>query len=244
MENIIHLTETESTNNYLIALLKNKQLDEGTIVLSDYQKAGKGQGGNSWESESGKNITCSIVLYPFFIEARSQFIISQLVSLSVIKTLEPIISNTSIKWPNDIYVGDKKIGGILIENILNGKNIDKCVIGIGLNVNQTLFTSNAPNPISLKQITGKEVNLIELIQLLRQQILLNYTEVLKGNNATIIDQYMNHLYRKTGFYPYKTKTECFEARIKTILPSGEIMLEKKDKRAQTYGFKEIEFVIS
>lgn len=243
MESIIHLAETESTNNYLIALLKKEQLDEGTIVIADYQKAGKGQGGNSWESEPGKNITCSIVLYPFFIEARSQFIISQLVSLSVIKTLERIIPNTSIKWPNDIYVGDKKIGGILIENILNGKCIDKCIIGIGLNVNQTLFTSNAPNPISLKQITGKEVDLMELLQQIRQQILLNYTEVLKGNNATIMNQYMNCLYRKSGFYPYKTQTECFEARIKTILPSGEMALEKKDKRVQTYGFKEVEFVI-
>jgi BirA family biotin operon repressor/biotin-[acetyl-CoA-carboxylase] ligase len=98
------------------------------------------------------------------------------------------------------------------------------------NSKQTLFTSNAPNPISLKQITGKEVDLMELLQQIRQQILLNYTEVLKGNNATIMNQYMNCLYRKNGFYPYKTQTECFEARIKTILPSGEMALEKKDKR--------------
>jgi len=124
---------------------------EFTTVIAERQTAGKGQRGNSWESEDCRNITFSFVLYPTFIEARRQFILSQIVSLSIKEELDQWTEGISIKWPNDIYWNDKKICGILIENDLSGHHIGRSISGIGVNINQDVFRSNAPNPISLKR---------------------------------------------------------------------------------------------
>ena len=155
---LIILPETDSTNNYLTQLCNEQQsaVREFTTVIAERQTAGKGQRGNSWESEDCRNITFSFVLYPTFIEARRQFILSQIVSLSIKEELDQWTEGISIKWPNDIYWNEKKICGILIENDLSGHHIGRSISGIGVNINQDVFRSNAPNPISLKQITGKD----------------------------------------------------------------------------------------
>ena len=152
---IIRLAETDSTNNYLREQCAKARLPEGSLVIADFQTAGKGQVGNSWESEAGKNLMFSILLYPDSLPANRQFLISQIASLSVKETLEGYTDSVKVKWPNDIYWKDRKICGMLIENDLSGQHLYCSVIGIGLNINQEIFRSDAPNPVSLTQITGK-----------------------------------------------------------------------------------------
>ena len=153
---IIRLEETTSTNNYLRGLVGKESLPEGSIVVTEYQTAGRGQVGNTWESEPGKNLMFSIILYPDFLPANRQFLISQIAALSVKETLDAYVDGITVKWPNDSYWHDQKICGMLIENDLTGHSLYCSVIGIGININQREFLSDALNPVSLVQITGRE----------------------------------------------------------------------------------------
>ena len=155
--------ETTSTNDYLAQLCTESKAKEFYTVMADSQTHGKGQRGNTWEAESGKNLLFSIVLYPTALEAKKQFCLSMLAALACHEALGNYTEGFTIKWPNDIYWKDKKIGGILIENELEGKYIMQSIIGIGLNVNQEAFYSDAPNPVSLKQIIGAEIDIQELM---------------------------------------------------------------------------------
>ena len=156
---LIHLEETDSTNKYLNELCNKQCVEELTTITADFQTSGRGQRGNSWESEAGQNLMFSFVLYPTFLKARRQFLLSQIISLAIKEELERYVSNISIKWPNDIYWKDKKICGMLIENDLTGVHISRSITGIGINVNQETFCSDAPNPVSLKQINGQSYDL-------------------------------------------------------------------------------------
>ena len=162
---LIVLDETDSTNRYISQLCNELQesVAELTTVTAEFQTAGKGQRGNTWEAERGKNLLFSFVLYPTFLEARRQFILSQIVSLSIKEELDRWSDEITIKWPNDIYWRDKKICGILIENDLSGHFIGRSISGIGININQNEFHSDAPNPVSLKQITGQEHDRYEIL---------------------------------------------------------------------------------
>ena len=150
---LIHINETNSTNNYLQSLCSEQKVEELTVVVADFQTSGRGQRGNSWESDPGKNLLFSTVIFPEFLEARRQFLISQIISLAIKEELDTYTTDISIKWPNDIYWKEKKICGMLIENDLMGRNISQSIIGIGININQEIFHSSAPNPVSLLQIT-------------------------------------------------------------------------------------------
>jgi len=145
--NIITVESVASTNSYLKELAHSRTLDEGTVIVTRNQTAGKGQQGNAWESEAGKNITCSILLYPSFLPVQHFFLLSEVISLGVKETLDAYTDGITIKWPNDIYYCERKIAGILIENEITGSNISMSVAGIGVNVNQEQFLSDAPNPV-------------------------------------------------------------------------------------------------
>jgi BirA family biotin operon repressor/biotin-[acetyl-CoA-carboxylase] ligase len=242
MGNILFLPEVDSTNEYLNNLIRREKCEEGAIVVAAYQTNGKGQIGNAWESETGKNLTFSLLLYPTELEISEQFSISKAVSLGIVDVLQKYTSDISIKWPNDIYWNDKKLGGILIENALTGKTITHCVVGIGLNVNQELFTSNAPNPISLKQITQKEYNLKELLQDLRSAIFARYTQFL-NHEESLYNDYFQQLYRNKGYFLYEAEGQTFEAKIKCVKLSGHLVLESKDGQEKSFAFKEVRFVI-
>ncbi len=244
MSSTIHIPETNSTNEHLNALLKSEKLDEGSILWADFQTAGKGQIGNSWESEQGKNLTFSMVLYPNFIEANQQFILSKLVSVAITEVLsDEIYEPVHIKWPNDIYVGNKKIAGILIDNVLTGKYLSQTIIGIGINVNQEKFFSNAPNPISLKQITAKEFHLNELLKKIKEKIILYYIKACNYDETEINEKYLEHLFWKDGYHTFEDDNEIFEARIKNIKSTGHLILEKKDDIEKAYAFKEVKFML-
>ncbi len=236
---VIFVKETASTNSYLKELNQKGKLTEGTIVITSHQSAGRGQMGTSWESEPNKNLTFSMILYPTKILINQQFILSQIVSLAIQQILQEEKEGFRIKWPNDIYFEDKKICGILIENEIMGNHISSSVIGIGLNVNQTVFTGNAPNPVSLTQITGKEHDLQVLLKKITGKIFQLYSEVKTSQTETIILQYKQHLYRNNGFYPFSDKNGKFMAEINDVRDNGLLVVKTDTGEVKTFSFKEI-----
>ena len=242
-KNIIILNEIDSTNNYANRLIMSKQAVEGTVVLAHSQKEGRGQGGNSWESEAGKNVLMSIILFPEFLAVENQFLISKIVSLALVELIENETDNVSIKWPNDIYVGNKKIAGILIENSVKGCILHSAVLGIGLNVNQEQFVSNAPNPISLKKITGKNYDIEVLAAKITDFVFEYYHKLKKGEAYLINSLYFNKLYRKNTWTKFRKEGIEFDARITGIGEFGHLQLENTNGTVSEYMFKEVEYVI-
>ena len=230
---IVHIDETDSTNRWL------KDHGEGTMVVAtDYQTAGKGCGSNAWESERGKNLTFSMLIHPDGIAAREQFHITEVVSVALCRTLQPYIYNkVEIKWPNDIYVGDRKLCGILIENRLQGNVIVDCIIGIGLNVNQRVFLSDAPNPVSMYQLTGQETDRDELLKAFIENLDQEWQNKANGS------EYRELLYRKGKDGLYEAKTGRFVAKLTDVLPDGRLLLVDEEGKERTYAFKEVSFII-
>lgn len=238
--------ETPSTNSYLAQLCQESKAKEFHTVIAESQTAGRGQRGNSWESESGKNLTFSTVLYPTALKARQQFYLSMIAAFSVVYALDNYTEGFSIKWPNDIYWKDKKIAGILIENELEGEYIAQSIIGIGLNVNQETFYSSAPNPVSLHQIIGHSIDRQELLHKILKGIVGGYTflekEYAKAAPA-ILNLYLNHLYRKEGMFPYRDAKGVFMAEFHQVEPDGHLILKDEQGSLRRYAFKEVEFIL-
>ena len=249
---VIHIDETDSTNRWLRAYMQAPRplVPEGSypesgeqavVVVAEYQTAGKGCGENSWESERGKNLTFSVLLHPTEIPADCQFRISEAVSVAICETLEQLFSpiSATIKWPNDIYVGDRKICGILIENQLRGRLISDSIVGIGLNVNQTEFRSDAPNPVSIAQITGQEEDREALLQAFLQQL----SVTMEMEPEALMAAYRSRLYRREGIHPFSDKEGTFEAKVLNVLDDGRLVLLDTEGKARMYAFKEVVFII-
>ena len=225
-------------------------VEHGTVVLAREQNAGRGQRGNTWEAEPGKNITMSMLLKPVHIHPKYMHLISEIISLSIIKVLrhyiEPSCGMVSIKWPNDIYVDNKKICGILVENAIMSDSIAHSVVGIGLNVNQREFRSDAPNPVSMCLLTGKVLSVDELARELCAEIMLNMSECLA--DEAIINQthalYQKNLWRKEGYHMYATPDgRCFKARILAVEKTGMLSLEEENGVRRDLAFKEVAAVL-
>lgn len=240
---IIVLREVESTNNYASQLILSKAADEGTLVLTQFQKSGRGQAGNRWESEAGKNMLATIILYPQFLFAGKQFMLSKIVSLSLVGFLKNKTDDVSIKWPNDIYVGNKKIAGILVENSIKGSTLFSSLLGIGLNLNQQIFLSDAPNPVSLQQITGVEYDIETVAVEILEIIFEWYRKIETGNFYEVDFAYFSHLFRGGEWAKYSKNGNVFEAKIIGIGEFGQLQLENRDEAVEEFMFKEIEFVI-
>lgn len=223
------------------------------VVVAEYQTAGRGCASNTWESERGKNLTFSVLLHPTEIPADCQFRISEAVSVALCDTLEryfrPLSPSDSspdsgkqevtIKWPNDIYVGDKKICGILIENQLRGRLISDSIVGIGLNVNQTVFRSDAPNPVSLALLTGHEEDREALLQALLQQ----FSATMEMEPEALMEAYRSRLYRREGFHRFSDSHGEFVARVLNVLDDGRLVLLDTKGKARMYAFKEVGFCL-
>ncbi len=224
------IEQTNSTNTLLKELIAKGQ--EPEFIYAGYQTAGRGQTGNSWESEKGKNLICSILLPP----NKNLYFLNIAVSVAILRLFdEPL----TIKWPNDIYWKDKKLAGILLENAIIGNEVKYTIAGIGLNVNQTEFVSDAPNPVSLKQISGKEYAIDPLMQDLLEAV----HTVLNEPEEAVWSEYKAHLYRREGYWPFADQNGTFEAQIEDVLPSGEIVLRDKNGQLHTYGFKQIKYIL-
>lgn len=248
---ILHIAETDSTNQTVRhqTQMKNspcqsvkseaeETASDALVVVADYQTAGRGCGTNTWESERGANLLYSMLIHPAAIPANRQYLISMAVANSIAKVLSAYVRNVSIKWPNDIYVGDCKICGILIENQLQGSSIRDSIIGVGLNVNQLCFLSDAPNPVSLANLTGRLYDLSELLQQLLEAFDAEWAD-LEG----VRSRYLPLLYRRTGFHRYRDALSEFMAELVTVEDDGHLVLRNIDGYVHRYAFKEVQFVI-
>ncbi len=234
---VITLDTVGSTNSYVAS--RAGSLGHGDIVMAVEQTAGRGQRGNSWEAEPGLNLTLSMLLRPSGVEAACQFDISRAVALGTARMLQSLLPEKKvlIKWPNDIYVDDRKIAGILIENTLTGRLIERSIAGIGININQTRFLSDAPNPVSVAQLTGLTYTLPPLAERLGQEILA----ALGLPAEKLCVEYDSLLWRRDGYHPYRDNLlhTDIEARITAIGPMGHLTLTTVSGESRTYAFKEV-----
>ena len=243
----MYISTTNSTNTLMKELLAKGEWREGERFLyTAFQTAGRGQAGNGWESEEGKNLLCSILLPP----RKNLFEMNVLVSVVVHRFLG---DEYTIKWPNDIYWQDKKVAGILIENAIIGNEVKYSIAGIGLNVNQTEWKSDAPNPVSLKQITRINYDLEELMYYLMDE----FDEDMKMTTDELWAYYRDHLYRREGFWPFverevstaptmnaeKGAEGIFLAKIENVRTNGEIELRDQNGNLRIYHFKQVRYVI-
>jgi BirA family biotin operon repressor/biotin-[acetyl-CoA-carboxylase] ligase len=241
---IVRLTETDSTNNYANGQIRNFEVPEGTVFLAYEQTAGRGQVKNLWESETGKNLTFSIVVYPDFLEIRSQFMLSKVVSLGIYSALSKYVGSLKIKWPNDIYAGNQKLGGILIENSIMYGLLKSSVIGIGLNVNQIHFKSNAPNPVSLSMLTNQHFDCDEILTEVLSGIDLYYALLRVGEYSRIDTEFIASLYRLNERHCFKAENEIFEGEIIGVNEIGQLLIQRTDGEVLDFHFKEVEFLIA
>lgn len=214
-----------------------------TVVVTEEQTAGRGQQGNSWEAERGKNILFSLLCHPDFVRASKQFLLSQCMALAIRNALAVHVEGVMVKWPNDIYVGDKKISGTLIECDLMGKSIANCIIGTGVNINQEVFVSDAPNPTSLKLLTGREYDKEEVLADIIRRFAELYDRLVQGEEEAIRKEYMQCLYRKEGMHEYEDVRGRFMAEIAGVEPTGHLLLKFEKGNTVRYEFKEVKFVL-
>ncbi len=238
--NIIKLNAIDSTNNYLKKIILDEGISDYTVVTAKFQTEGKGQLGTKWDSEDSKNLICSVYKKDINIKAQDQFVISALVSLALIKTLRKAnLSNLHIKWPNDIMSDNKKICGILIENIVKENYIKDSVIGIGLNVNQTIF-NNLPNATSIKNLLGTSYSKDEILNDLVKNIEFFFNELEKASINSIFKTYEDALFRINVPSTFKnSKGDIFSGYIKGVTKLGKLKVMLEDNLIESYDLKEI-----
>jgi len=243
----IALDETISTNRYAKELPEDKS-HELTLVTAEFQTAGRGAGTNTWESERSQNLLFSLIAYPQRLQANQMFALSEVTALAIRDALDTFLPldqcsiSFSIKWPNDIYYADKKNVGMLIENDLRGKQVHRSIIGVGININQTHFLSDAPNPISLAQILDKEVNRNQVLESILLQFNHYYGMMEREQFSQLHNLYMQHLYRRNALHTYADATGTFQAQIIDVEPTGHLVLECQNGEQRRYDFKEVRFV--
>ena len=246
MPHYIKVSQTASTNTYLSRLAAT--LPGGTVIYTPSQTAGRGQKGNSWESEDGKNLTFSLLLKRPPVKARDQFYLSEAAALAVVEALSAEAGDSfTVKWPNDVYWQDKKACGMLIENSLDGSDIATSIVGIGINVNQEHFLSDAPNPVSLINITGREHDLMALLKRVCSRIEQLVESLGDADARTDLHQrYMAALYRNDGqLHPYEDAAgNRFMAMVTGIAPDGTLTLRHEDGTTHDYLFKEVRHIIN
>jgi BirA family biotin operon repressor/biotin-[acetyl-CoA-carboxylase] ligase len=242
-ENIIYREIVSSTNIVAAGMMAVEEITEGTVLHTDFQTQGLGQKGNKWESERGMNLCMSVILYPTYLYPDQQFQVSKVISLALYDFVSKYSDNVFIKWANDIFVNNDKIAGILIEHSIAGKNIQSTIAGIGINLNQKEFKSDAPNPVSLKQITGIDINR----DIALEEICSNldgWYNILKGGNEDLLnDTYQNHLYRLGEWCDYLHNNQVIIACLRGVDSYGQLLLEDKKGEISSFTFNEIDFIM-
>lgn len=244
LSKIIRLKETSSTNDYL-RTLPTPQPNTMTVATACYQTAGRGQGSNTWESEPGKNLLFSILTSPKSTPVNKQFVLSMAGALAQKAALDQYCDGILLKWPNDIYWHDRKLSGTLIETSVRAKAIERCIYGIGLNVNQQVFHSDAPNPVSLYNIISHETPLDILLDSILKHFERYFSLVTEGQLDAIANEYHAALYRGNGLYTYEDcqTGERFKASITRVDLNGMLHLTDADGREKAYTLKEVKFII-
>jgi BirA family biotin operon repressor/biotin-[acetyl-CoA-carboxylase] ligase len=244
---IIEIEQTESTNIYTANLLRLEKPMEGTVIIAYNQTAGQGQDQNKWESEPFQNLTFSIILYPVFLNPGDQFQLSQAISLGIVDFLKNILPDyhklIKIKWPNDIYVNDNKICGILIQNSIIGNCLSDSIVGIGLNVNQSIFKSDAPNPTSVKNLKHEDVNLKECLNELCNTFNNRYYQLYNHQSEIIKQNYLRSLYRLGEWSKFKIQNSVITAKITGISTYGQLLLQDTNGIAYSCNIKEVAYIL-
>jgi BirA family transcriptional regulator, biotin operon repressor / biotin---[acetyl-CoA-carboxylase] ligase len=238
-QKLIYVPECHSTNSLLNELNDSSQMPEGTVLITDSQTAGRGQRGNKWEAEPGKNLTFSVLLRPGFLEAKDQFRLNMAVSLAIVGSLMPYVPTIKLKWPNDIFVGDNKIGGILIENQLQGMSLSSSVIGIGLNINQENFSSE--NAASICSISGIVNDLNTVFQRLIECLEGEYLDLRTGKSSKLKTRYLNSLYKFNESQRFESMGESFSGSIFDVDANGRLCVETMGE-SRVFSFKEVKFL--
>ena len=243
-QNLIILKEVDSTNTFLKNTLSNsKPLPEGTVIMAESQYAGRGQQQNRWHSDAGKNLTFSILLKPSFLAISDQFDLTRAISLGVYDALYPLLGEgLKIKWPNDIYYNDMKLGGMLIENAIQGSQIKHSIIGIGLNINQDNFPENVPNAASIKQILQRDYDLRQILSDICSHIEAWYLKLKAGQVDVVRKEYLSRLYWLGQNKRFRCATGDFEGIVKDVLNNGLLVVKNSFETELTFNFKEIEFL--
>jgi BirA family transcriptional regulator, biotin operon repressor / biotin---[acetyl-CoA-carboxylase] ligase len=240
---IIRFSQISSTNAYAMDLLSKIRPAEGVIILADHQTEGRGMDNNNWESEPGKNLTFSTILYPGFLAPDRQFWLNQCISLGIAGFIRTMVPNQTItiKWPNDIYIDNKKVCGILIQHSIMGNMIIYSVIGIGININQKIFTSNAPNPVSIQMATGLDHDLDDCLAEVCKHLNHWYLQLMEGNQSFLEKEYLDHMYRFNEWHQYLVKGEMLHARITGLSEYGQLRLTDETGKAWICDIKEIKY---
>ena len=243
-QNLIILKEVDSTNTFLKNMLSNsKPVPEGTVIMAESQFAGRGQQQNRWHSEDGKNLTLSLLLKPSFLAISDQFDLTRAVSLGVYDALKPLLGDSlKIKWPNDIYYNDMKLGGMLIENAVQGNQIKHAVIGIGLNINQASFPDVVPNAISVRQILQQDYDLQLILSHICKHIEAWYLKLKAGQVNVVRKEYLSRLYWLNEFKRFRSSAAEFEGRIINVQANGILVVQNRIETELMFNFKEIEFL--
>ncbi len=245
IHNVIFLDQVDSTNRFATDLLSKINPKEGTVIRADFQTDGKGQIGRGWHSSPELNLLISIIYYPEFVRIEDQFNISMMTAVSILQVLEDLnIKGVTIKWPNDIYIRDKKVAGILIQNQLQGKSIKSCVIGLGINVNQVFWPDVIPNPTSLLHELQTEIEVNDIFFKVREKITSNY-KLLKNNDhfSIIKEQYLTNLFRRNELSSFQDADgNIFEAIIVKVNRSGELVLDR-DGEIMSVKMHDIKYIM-
>ena len=234
----IKLDSTTSTNSYISALLKQGKVQEEMVVITDYQEDGRGQGEHSWHSEKGKNLLMSLLLFPAFLSASRQFLLSKLVSLAICDVLVPEDVDPFIKWPNDILTQRGKISGILIEHGITGQNISHTIIGIGLNLNQTTFPVFPVSATSLVLEKGTTTEPNDMAVKLTAKILARYEQLKSGKGEFIEQEYLQRLYMIGSPAFFTSEGKEFRGMIRGVNEYGELLVEAEGK-IKSFAHQEI-----
>lgn len=236
---LIELSEVDSSNNYAMRQVQAQLAEHGATWFAWHQIAGKGQRGKTWNTAPGMNIILSTVIKPTPIIAGNKFMLSAMIALACYDFFSGhALADTTIKWPNDIYWKDRKAGGILIENIINGKSWKFAIAGIGININQTLFAEEIKNAVSLKQITGKTYNVIELAKELCACLEARWQQLETTSFSNLLYEYNFHLYKRSEQVSFKKDNALFKAVVTGVNANGDLLINTGTETAVPYGILE------
>ena len=238
-KHIIRLDETDSTNLYAERLLQQGQAGHGTVVSAAYQSDGKGQGDNAWESEKGKNLLATFILEPVFLPAPDQFMLNKAMTLAVCDLVRAEGVVPSVKWPNDIYAGDKKLAGLLISHRVAGSTLEYSVVGIGVNLNQEKFPASLPNPVSMKMLTGREYDPESLLKRLIATVGNRYGQLSSGPTDQIDGDYLAHLRGLGEWKTYGLKEGTTEGKITGVDEFGRLILSMRNGKTELFSHGEL-----
>jgi BirA family biotin operon repressor/biotin-[acetyl-CoA-carboxylase] ligase len=239
-QNLVFVPECHSTNDLALQLCQQSSSPEGTVVITDNQTKGRGQRGNTWQTDVGKNFTFSLILKPTFLAIQDQFYLNIFTSLAIVDYLKTHASKAlQVKWPNDIMADGKKICGILIENQIRGTSFEQTIVGIGLNVNQKTFSMSTPTSLAI--LTEKEYNLFTELEILLKKIEIRYLQLREGKLSLLKEDYLRAMYWSGEKHTFSDHQEIFEGTIEGIDHSGKLMLNVRGS-SRSFAMKEISYM--